>query len=71
MRKLTMALALAVVLIPLLATAALAARQIIQCTSTPCYGGQGDDRILPAAGCQADHGTPGGAGAAHRAPRSS
>ena len=46
MRKLTMALALAVVLVPLLATAALAARQIIQCTSTPCYGGQGDDRIL-------------------------
>jgi hypothetical protein len=46
MRKLTMALALAVVLVPLLAKAALAARQIIQCTSAPCYGGQGDDRIL-------------------------
>ena len=46
MRKLTMAVALAVVLIPLFAPAALAARQIIQCTSAPCYGGQGDDRIL-------------------------
>ena len=46
MRKLMMAVALAVVLIPLFATAALAARQIIQCTSAPCYGGQGDDRIL-------------------------
>jgi hypothetical protein len=46
MRKLTMAVALAVVLIPLFATAALAAGQIIQCTSAPCYGGNGDDRIL-------------------------
>jgi hypothetical protein len=46
MRKLTMAVALAVVLIPLFAPAALAARQIIQCTGAPCYGGQGDDRIL-------------------------
>ena len=46
MRKLTMAVALAVVLIPLFATAALAAEQIIQCTGAPCYGGKGDDRIL-------------------------
>ena len=46
MRKLTMAVALAVVLIPLFATAALAAGQIIQCTGAPCYGGEGDDRIL-------------------------
>ena len=46
MRKLTMALALAVVLVPLFAPAALAARQIIQCTGAPCYGGKGDDRIL-------------------------
>jgi hypothetical protein len=46
MRKLTMAIALAVVLIPLFATAALAAGQIIQCTGAPCYGGKGDDRIL-------------------------
>jgi hypothetical protein len=46
MRKLMMAVALAVVLIPLFATAALAAGQIIQCTSAPCYGGKGDDQIL-------------------------
>ena len=46
MRKLIMAVALAVVLIPLFAPAALAARQIIQCTGAPCYGGQGDDRVL-------------------------
>ena len=46
MRKLTMAVALTVVLIPLFATAALAAGQIIQCTGAPCYGGQGDDRML-------------------------
>ena len=46
MRKPMMALALAVVLIPLFATAALAAGRIIQCTGAPCYGGKGDDRIL-------------------------
>src|SRR5215213_11382895 len=46
MRKLLMAGALAVVLVPLFATAALAAGQIIQCTSAPCYGGKGDDQIL-------------------------
>jgi hypothetical protein len=46
MRKPMMALALTVVLIPLFATAALAAEQIIQFTGAPCYGGKGDDRIL-------------------------
>ena len=35
------------VLAPLFATAALAAGQLIQCTSVlPCYGGKGDDQIL-------------------------
>jgi hypothetical protein len=46
MRKLMMAGALAVVLVPLFATAALAAGELIQCTSAPCYGGKGDDQIL-------------------------
>ena len=46
MRKLMMAGALAVVLAPLFATAALAAGQLIQCTTMPCYGGKGDDQIL-------------------------
>jgi hypothetical protein len=46
MPKLMMAVALAVALIPLFATAALAAGQIIQCTGAPCYGGDGDDRVL-------------------------
>jgi hypothetical protein len=46
MRKLMMAGALAVVLVPLFATAALAAGQLIQCTTAPCYGGKGDDQIL-------------------------
>jgi hypothetical protein len=46
MRKLMMAGALAVVLVPLFATAALAAGQLIQCTTMPCYGRKGDDQIL-------------------------
>ena len=41
-----MVLALAVVLIPLFAAAALAQGQLIQCTTVPCYGGKGDDQIL-------------------------
>ena len=47
MRKLMMALALAVVLVPLLAAVALAQGQLIQCTNVlPCYGAKGDDQIL-------------------------
>ena len=46
MRKLMMALALAVVLVPLFAAVALAQGQLIQCTTVPCYGGKGDDQIL-------------------------
>ena len=51
MRKPMMALALAVVLVPPFAAAALAQGQLIQgqliqCTTGPCYGGQGHDRIL-------------------------
>jgi hypothetical protein len=47
MRKLMMVLALVVVLVPLLAAAALAEGQLIQCRNVlPCYGGKGDDKIL-------------------------
>src|SRR3712207_9494690 len=51
MRKPMMVLALAVVLVPPFAAAALAQGQLIQgqliqCTTGPCYGGQGHDRIL-------------------------
>ena len=48
MRKLTMVLALAVVLVPLFAAVALAAEgQLIQCTNVlPCTGSKGDDKIL-------------------------
>ena len=51
MRKPMMALALAVVLVPPFAAAALAQGQLIQgqliqCTTVSCYGGQGDDQIL-------------------------
>jgi hypothetical protein len=47
MRKLLLVLALALVLVPLFAAAALAQGQLIQCTSVlPCYGGKGDDKIL-------------------------
>ena len=47
MRKLMMVFALAMVLVPLLAAAALAEGQLIQCTNVlPCTGGSGDDKIL-------------------------
>ena len=47
MRKPMMVLALAVVLVPLFAAAALAEGQLIQCRkSVPCYGGSGGDKIL-------------------------
>jgi hypothetical protein len=48
MRKLMMVLGLVVVLlVPLAAAAALAAPgQLIQCTTVPCYGGNGDDKIF-------------------------
>ena len=46
MRKLMMAVALMVVMVPLVGAAALAADQIIQCRSIPCYGSSNDDKIL-------------------------
>jgi hypothetical protein len=47
MRKLTLILALVVVLVPLAAAAALAEGQLIQCNNVlPCYGSKGDDKIL-------------------------
>ena len=46
MRKLMMVLALVVVMVPLLGAAALAADQLIQCRSIPCYGSGNDDKIL-------------------------
>ena len=46
MRKLMMVLALVVVMVPLLGAAALAADQLIQCKSIPCYGSGNDDLIL-------------------------
>jgi hypothetical protein len=47
MRKLLLVLALALVLVPLFAAAALAQGQLIQCTNVlPCYRGKGDDKIL-------------------------
>ncbi len=45
MRKITMMVALAVLLVPLGAAAAFAADQIIQCRSTPCYGSGNYDLI--------------------------
>ena len=56
MRKLMMVLGLMVVLVPLFAAAAaLAAEgQLIQCRSEPCYGGQGDDKILERIGNRKD-----------------
>jgi hypothetical protein len=56
MRKLMMVVALAVVLVPLLAAAALAAEgQLIQCRNVlPCYGGTGDDKILERIGDEKD-----------------
>ena len=46
MRKLMLVLALVVVMVPLLGAAALAADQLIQCKSIPCYGSGNDDKIL-------------------------
>ena len=46
MRKLMMVLALVVVMVPVVGAAALAADQIIQCRSIPCYGSGNDDLIL-------------------------
>lgn len=47
MRKLILVSVLALVLVPLLATVALAEGQLIQCRNVlPCYGGTGDDKIL-------------------------
>jgi len=46
MRKLMMVLSLAMVLVPLFAAVALAESQLIQCTTIPCYGDSGDDKIL-------------------------
>ena len=39
-------LALVVVMVPLVGAAALAADQLIQCRSIPCYGSGNDDLIL-------------------------
>jgi hypothetical protein len=46
MRKTMMVVALVVVMVPLVGSAAFAAGQLIQCKSMPCYGGKGDDQIL-------------------------
>ena len=54
MRKLTLVLALAVVLVALFAVAALAEGQLIQCTTVPCYGGSGDDKMLERIGDDKD-----------------
>jgi|GEM_PF-1833091 len=56
MRKLMMVVALAVVLVPLLAAAALAAEgQLIQCRNVlPCTGSMGDDKILERIGDEKD-----------------
>ncbi len=45
MRKLTMVVALVVMVIPLTAAAAFAADEIIHCRSIPCYGTGNDDKI--------------------------
>ena len=45
MRKLTLVVALVVLLVPLAAAAAFAADQLIYCRSAPCYGTSNDDRI--------------------------
>jgi hypothetical protein len=55
MRKLIMVSVLALVLVPLLATVALAEGQLIQCRNVlPCYGGTGDDKILERIGDDKD-----------------
>jgi hypothetical protein len=55
-RKLMLAIALAVVLVPLFAAVALAAEgQLIQCRNVlPCYGSNGDDKILERIGDEKD-----------------
>ena len=51
MRKLMMVLGLVVVLVPLVAVGALAATgQLIQCTTVPCYGNKGYDKLLERVG---------------------
>ena len=61
MRKLTMVLAVVVVMVPLVGAAALAADQLIQCQSIPCYGSGNDDKILERIGNgKADKILPGG-----------
>src|SRR5215212_4226719 len=61
MRKLTMVLALVVVMVPLIGAAAFAADQLIQCQSIPCYGSSNDDKILERIGNgKADKILPGG-----------
>jgi hypothetical protein len=45
MRKIAMIVALVAMLVPLVATAALAADQLIYCNSAPCYGTGNDDKI--------------------------
>jgi hypothetical protein len=45
MRKLTLVVAMVVMAIPFFAGVALAADQIIQCKSVPCYGSGGNDKI--------------------------
>ena len=61
MRKLTMVALVVVVMVPVLGAAALAADQIIQCKSIPCYGSGNDDKILERIGNgKADKIYPGG-----------
>jgi hypothetical protein len=45
MRRLMMLVALVVMLLPLVAAAANAADQLINCKSAPCYGSRNDDKI--------------------------
>jgi hypothetical protein len=54
MRKLMLVMALAVVLVPLFAAVALAEGQLIQCTTVPCYGDSGNDKILERVGNRKD-----------------
>ena len=46
MRKLTMVVAVVVVMVPLVGAAALAADQLILCKIKPCYGAGNDDKIF-------------------------
>jgi hypothetical protein len=54
MRKLMLVMALAVILVPLFAAVALAEGQLIQCTTVPCYGDSGNDKILERVGNRKD-----------------